>query len=54
MSTAATVEESASQLQRKFENIIHEDQEMHDRACKGELPTYLQINFIENYLENFV
>lgn len=35
LSTAATVEESASQLQRKFEDIIHEDKEMHDRACKG-------------------
>lgn len=33
----ATVEEHASELQRKFEAVVAEDKEMHDMACKGEL-----------------
>ncbi|KAJ6638978.1 putative ATP-dependent RNA helicase [Pseudolycoriella hygida] len=31
---SSTMEESASELQRKFEGIIQDDTEMHDRACK--------------------
>lgn len=34
-STATTLEESASELQRKFEGLVADDKEMHDRACKG-------------------
>lgn len=39
----STLEESASELQRKFEGIIQDDTEMHDRACKGN-------TFISSYI----
>lgn len=40
----STLEESASELQRKFEGIINDDTEMHDRACKGELLFFLLLD----------
>lgn len=35
-SAAHTLEENASELQRRFETIVADDKEMHERACKGE------------------
>lgn len=43
---SSTLEESASELQRKFEGIIHDDTEMHDRACKG--------NFLFLFVSSFI
>lgn len=34
---ANTVQEAASNLQHKFQELIADDKEMHDKACKGEL-----------------
>lgn len=31
-----TIEEMASELQRKFEMLVADDQEIYDKACKGE------------------
>lgn len=33
---ANTVQEAASNLQHKFQELIADDKEMHDKACKGE------------------
>lgn len=32
---AGTLEEKASELQRKFEVLITEEKELNDKACKG-------------------
>lgn len=34
-SVANTVQEAASNLQHQFEELIAEDKEMHDKACRG-------------------
>lgn len=42
-SVANTVQEAASHLQHRFEELIAEDKEMHDKACRGKFI----INFIK-------
>lgn len=32
---ARTVQEAASNLQHKFQELIVDDKEMHDKSCKG-------------------
>lgn len=33
---ARTVQEAASNLQHKFQSLLEEDRELHDKSCKGE------------------
>lgn len=38
---SGTVEEMASELQRKFEALVDDDKEVYEKACKGMLSTRL-------------
>lgn len=47
---ANTIQEAASNLQHQFEELIADDKEMHDKACRGKSKKYFTFVMICSFI----